>query len=64
MVKDEISQPQKIKGLSRDLGYHHKTEAFDTCKTMGEVVLTNIQLLLQKDFKQSIESAESFKLLK
>ena len=64
MVKDEISHPRKIQSLSEDLNFHHKTTAFENCKTMGEVVLTNIKLLLQKDFKQSIESIESFLLLK
>ncbi|MCI5082108.1 MAG: hypothetical protein MRY78_10455 [Saprospiraceae bacterium] len=64
MVKDEMSEKKKIYSLSNELGYHHKTKAFDKCQTMGEVVLTNIKLLLQKDFKQSIDDITSFKLLK
>ena len=60
MIKDQLSHPKKIEGLRNDLGYHHKNKAFDKCRTMGEIVLTNIKLLLQKDFKQSIES---FRLL-
>jgi uncharacterized protein with HEPN domain len=55
MMKDQISQPEKISQLKEELGYHHKTRAFESCATMGEIVWTNIQLLLQKDFKQSIQ---------
>ncbi|MCO6476304.1 MAG: hypothetical protein J5I94_06770 [Phaeodactylibacter sp.] len=54
MVKDELSTGDKINQLREELAYHHKNSQFDKCKTMGEIVLTNIQLLLQKDFKQSI----------
>lgn len=55
MIKDQISRPDKIQQLKEELGYHHKTKAFKDCDTMGEIVWTNIQLLLQKDFKQSIQ---------
>ncbi|MCB0571864.1 MAG: hypothetical protein KDC66_18985 [Phaeodactylibacter sp.] len=54
MVRDELSTEEKIGQLKEDLGYHHKNRSFEKCKTMGAIVLTNIQLLLQKDFKQSI----------
>lgn len=54
MIKDDISTEGKTKQLAEDLAYHHKSRRFHDCKTMGEVVLTNIQLLLDKDFKQSI----------
>lgn len=54
MVKDELSTPEKIGQLKEELAYHHKNRSFEKCNTMGEIVLTNIQLLLQKDFKQSI----------
>ena len=54
MVQDELSTDEKIVQLKDELAYHHKNERFRKCKTMGEIVLTNIQLLLQKDFKQSI----------
>jgi hypothetical protein len=54
MVKDRISQPGKVEKLKGDLAYHHKNEVFLKCRTMGEIVLTNIQLLLQKDFQHNI----------
>lgn len=54
MVKDELSTEEKIGQLKEELAYHHRHVRFHKCKTMGEIVLTNIQLLLQKDFKQSI----------
>jgi hypothetical protein len=58
MVKDELSSPEKVRQLKKELAYHHKSDLFDHCRTMGEIVLTNIQLLLQKDFRQSL-SAEA-----
>ena len=54
MNEDDISTPEKVKQLREDLAYHHKNKVFLECEKMGEVVLTNLNLLLQKDFKQSI----------
>ena len=54
MVRDQISRPEKVELLKKDLAAHHKTTAFQNCKTMGELVLTNIQLVLKKEFTQSI----------
>ena len=54
MVKDRISDNRKVNQLKNELAYHHKTDTFLSCHTMGEIVLNNIQLLLAKDFKQSI----------
>lgn len=54
MVKDKISSPEKVDKLKKELAYHHKNNIFLDCKTMGEIVLTNIELVLKKDFKQSI----------
>ncbi|TXB62765.1 hypothetical protein [Phaeodactylibacter luteus] len=56
MVDDELSTPGKTLQLAEELAYHHKNNRFLDCRTMGELVLTNIQLLLEKDFKQSILS--------
>lgn len=55
MNKDIISTEDKVVKLRKDLGQHHKTKAFANCRSMGEIVETNIRLLLAKDFKQSIE---------
>ena len=54
MMQDHISHPGKIYQLKNELAYHHKNDTFLKCKNMGEIVLTNILLLLKKDFKQSI----------
>ena len=54
MVKDTISTREKIDQLKKELAYHHKNDEFLKCRNMGEIVLNNIQLLLQKDFRQSI----------
>ena len=54
MVNDTISDDRKVKQLKGELAYHHKTNTFFNCNNMGEIVLNNIQLLLAKDFKQSI----------
>lgn len=54
MMKDELSTPTKVEQLREELAYHHKNKVFLECRTMGEIVVTNIKLLLQKEFKQSI----------
>lgn len=54
MVKDDISRPEKVNQLKQELRQHHQSNDFDACQTMGDIVSTNLKLLLQKDFKQSI----------
>ena len=54
MIKDQLSTREKVAQLAQELAQHHKNPDFLKCRTMGEVVVTNLQLLLQKDFKQSI----------
>lgn len=54
MIADELSTEDKTRRLAEELGYHHQSRSFEHCRTMGEVVWNNIQLLLAKDFKQSI----------
>ncbi|PHN05852.1 hypothetical protein [Flavilitoribacter nigricans] len=54
MIKDRLSSDEKVAQLKEELSYHHKTNTFDHCQTMGDIVLANIKLLLAKDFKQSI----------
>lgn len=55
LQKDRISKPEKVESLRAELAYHHKNGRFYDCKTMGEIVLTNLSLLIKKDFKQSLE---------
>ena len=54
MSKDEISTKDKVDMLREELTYHHRNEIFRKCNSMGEIVLANLQLLIKKDFKQSI----------
>ncbi len=54
MVTDQISTSRKVIQLKKELAYHHKNNTFLNCQNMGEIVLTNILLLLKKDFTQSI----------
>ncbi len=55
MRVDEISFPEKIHQLRTELAEHHHNDVFLQCKNMGDIVQTNIQLLIQKEFKQSID---------
>ena len=54
MIKDEISFPEKVESLKSDLAQHHKNDTFFNCESMGDIVLNNIRLVLQKEFTQSI----------
>ncbi len=54
MRRDKISQPKKVERLKKELAQHHRNNAFSNCKNMGEIVLANIKLVIQKEFTQSI----------
>lgn len=54
MIKDKISSDDKVVQLGKELAEHHKNDEFLNCTTMGDIVLTNIKLVLQKEFIQSI----------
>jgi len=54
LVKDTISNEEKINQLKNELAHHHKHDGFHRCKSMGEIVMKNLELLLQKDFQQSM----------
>lgn len=47
MRLDDISTPEKIDRLKIELNNYHKTDEFDTCKTMGDIVSTNLRLCLE-----------------
>jgi hypothetical protein len=53
MSRDNISKPGKIARLKKELGDHHHTNKFEKCRSMGEIVRTNIHLVIEKAFKQS-----------
>lgn len=54
MIKDQVSSDEKVNKLKEELAQHHNTDVFLNCTSMGEIVLTNIKLLLNKDFIQSM----------
>ncbi|MEM6725124.1 MAG: hypothetical protein AAF598_13885 [Bacteroidota bacterium] len=54
MSMEPLSQEDKIRQLKKELNQHHQTNSFSQCSTMGHVVYNNIQLLMDKDFRQSL----------
>jgi hypothetical protein len=54
MTKDNISTNAKVEQLRYELYQHHNNPAYLQCNTMGEIVLKNIKLVVQKEFTQSI----------
>lgn len=50
MTEDQISAPKKVIQLAKELGEHHKSNAFEYCRNMGQIVQTNIDLVLSKAF--------------
>lgn len=45
---DEISSPEKAAQLAAELGEYHQTNAFERCRTMGEVVEANLNVCIAK----------------
>jgi len=54
MRKDNISTTEKIEKLKEELSEHHENDAFEECENMGDIVSTNIDLIIQKVFMQSM----------
>jgi len=54
MIKDRISTDVKVAQLREDLMQHHRNKIFESCETMGEIVLANLKLVLKKEFIQSV----------
>jgi hypothetical protein len=48
MSSDTISTPGNISQLKKSLATHHKNPTFLKCKNMGEIVLQNILVLIEK----------------
>lgn len=53
MQHDSISAPDKIRQLRSELAEHHNNTSFEQCFSMGDIVLRNIELIFQKEFRQS-----------
>lgn len=54
MIRDKLSTMDKVTQLREELIAHHNNKIFADCNTMGELVLANLKLVLQKEFIQSI----------
>jgi hypothetical protein len=57
MRTDHLSDPEKVSNLRTELAAHHENAVFLQCGTMGEIIDANIQLLMHKEFRQSIVGA-------
>jgi hypothetical protein len=49
MTTDEISTPQKVMQLKKELGEYLHTNAFNKCQSMGEIVKTHLKHTLRKN---------------
>lgn len=49
MTVDEISTPQKIDQLKKELGEYLQTTAYEKCRSMGQVVKTHLKQTLRKN---------------
>lgn len=49
MTKDEISTPEKITQLKNELNSYFNTTVFKKCKSMGDIVKTQLKYTLQKN---------------
>jgi hypothetical protein len=54
MIRDKISFEDKVHQLRSELATHHRNDSFLQCNSMGELVLNNLKLVLQKEFIQGI----------
>lgn len=59
MRKDELSPETKVRGLTTELNWHHQTNRFSDCNSMGDVVAMNLELLLDKEFHRSMPWVQS-----
>lgn len=48
MSRDNISTPQNVKSLRKDLAKHYGNKKFLTCSTMGEVVRQSLETVLEQ----------------
>jgi hypothetical protein len=51
MVKDNISTPEKINELRLQLNASHETIVFNKCNSMGELLKTNMKVMLRKNLE-------------
>ena len=49
MKDDEISTPEKMQQLIEELNNYHNTNHFSRCKSIGDIVKTNLKQTLRKN---------------
>jgi len=55
--QDFLSTPKKTNQLKTELNKYHKTQGFNSCKTMGGIMGVHLELMLTKPIPQKISSA-------
>jgi hypothetical protein len=48
MKRNPREPVEKVRQLARELGEHHRTDRFDACASMGDVVERNLEITLGK----------------
>ncbi|MEP2772784.1 MAG: hypothetical protein ABJH05_11585 [Fulvivirga sp.] len=48
MSKDNLSTPQNVNSLKKDLSRHYKNKDFLKCKNMGEIVMQSLETVLEQ----------------
>ena len=52
MKKHDLSTPEKIQQLKKELNKFHKTESFSKCNNMGDILETNLRIILADHVKK------------
>jgi len=60
MSRDVISKPEKVKQLKEELGEYFHTQAFNKCRSMGQIVKLHLKQNLRKHFKLIQKSLGKF----
>lgn len=55
--QDSLSTPKKTNQLKTELNKYHKTQEFNRCGTMGEIMGVHLELMLTKPIPEKISSA-------
>jgi hypothetical protein len=53
MGNDELSTPENILSLKKELALYYKEEQFLKCKNMGQILRTSLELIWHKENSQS-----------
>ena len=48
MTHDELSTPERVTQLGKELSRYYKEPGFETCKNMGEIVKTSLWMVLER----------------